>query len=617
MNPDLGLTHAAIRLAINLLLLGSSVAVGVALAFRLTRMASPRARYVIGIMAFLIAALAPLAATFYNVRAQGSAKPSTTLASKIDRVVPEHSPAAPSFPPIKLLQPPITTTARLDTLVDALANSFAAGWFLKLWGLVTGLLLSREIIWHLRLTRARHAWSPATTVMREKLAWPHTVALYLHEQAGPSTVGLLHPAVVLPERLWETLPRAAVMRIAQHELAHARWRDPLIHAALRVVCAILWPSLPLWFLSRIIRIEREAAADRAALSFRTSSAEAQRIAADYAASLILVAGWSARETKLGDYGLVSIPASSEKGLEDRIHRVLEVTARPTCGRLICGGVILLAGLYSMSLLPTAAQAARSNSRGAIINQLHQAPSVAMQGTSKAHLFNFASTSKRESLARAMDPLIVSSGLEADKPDGMQSAENLMRLILIGHSNYDWPESAESVGGVEQKIVSDDSQEPSQSNVAADASKAETTPPETHGLPDTSGQWKYLGQGIWQDPLGNRVHPDAPKPWKDLGNGFWEDGEGRRVAAQALPAWVYLGEGKWYTPRMGDWMKNLSKAALTKLGLQSEDRPLNSPDNSNIKPVETQPQAVAELKKQPPESDSRKDRIVNRIKIVNR
>src|SRR2546426_11559668 len=45
--------------AINLLLLGSPVAIGVAVALRLIRLASPRLRYVVAVIAFLIAAILP------------------------------------------------------------------------------------------------------------------------------------------------------------------------------------------------------------------------------------------------------------------------------------------------------------------------------------------------------------------------------------------------------------------------------------------------------------------------------------------------------------------------------------------------------------------------------
>lgn len=545
-DPDLG--QAAIRLAVNLLILGSSVAAGLALAFRLTRLASPRARYLIAVMAFSTAILAPMAATFYSVRDRDQVPPIATNASQAGQSISNQSLAAPPASVLRSLPdaPTASPTTHLETFVDALARGPFGGWFLKLWLIVAALLLSREAIGHFRLARARRGWPAASLTVKEALAWPNQVPLYIHEHAGPSTVGLLRPAIVLPDYLWGSLPHAAVARIARHELAHARWRDPLINALLRLLCAALWPSAPLWFLERIIRAEREAAADRAALSFGSSDAEANKIAADYAASLILVAGWPTRRTELHNFGSVGIQAPDGSSLEDRIRRMFDAASRPTRVQLALASIALLAGLCGMNLLPTAAQPAEPTSPAPALKESGHISSIAAKRVSAASDTLNSPAPKKETLPSVAILL------------GEESAEAVLppsdHLPL---TNLDTISSILKADEVDPR-VNEETQEKSNSETSRPPAKSDDSALKAASSPDTSGKWKYLGNGLWQDPLGNRAPPSAPRPWKDLGNGFWDDGYGRRVPAQALPAWVYLGEGKWYTPKIGDWIKNIGQ-----------------------------------------------------------
>jgi hypothetical protein len=109
------------------------------------------------------------------------------------------------------------------------------------------LLLIREGTGHvllrrLRGTRAEHDLDGVPLFLS-----PH----------GPYTAGLLRPYIVLP-------PGDVDERVARHELAHARWRDPLVHAVLRLIAAIFWIA-PVWPFLRWAQREREAAADEAAM----------------------------------------------------------------------------------------------------------------------------------------------------------------------------------------------------------------------------------------------------------------------------------------------------------------------------------------------------------------
>lgn len=121
------------------------------------------------------------------------------------------------------------------------------------WFSITALLLLREAAGHARLRKTRRT-------------------LAVSDHAAPFTIGLLRPVVVLPADLPERFPAEVVERIARHEQAHARWRDPLVFAVLRIIAILFWPS-PAWLVLRWVRREREAAADAEALRGSRGDAE--------------------------------------------------------------------------------------------------------------------------------------------------------------------------------------------------------------------------------------------------------------------------------------------------------------------------------------------------------
>src|SRR6185503_3865091 len=108
MNLAAELAANAMYLIVNLTLLGASVAAGIALAFRLTRVASPRARYWIAVAAFAVAAAAPLAATFYATPETERFLP--TDAKSVSTINHTHhiAEAKTSTPPIRTFISPLS-----------------------------------------------------------------------------------------------------------------------------------------------------------------------------------------------------------------------------------------------------------------------------------------------------------------------------------------------------------------------------------------------------------------------------------------------------------------------------------------------------------------------------
>lgn len=354
------LTIPAVRLFLNLILFGSPIVIGIALAFRLTRVASPRVRYLIAVACFFAIAFLPVVRTSQKARdsSVNSGAASKALLSQANQTdLPEATSKsnAPAQNVITGSQPARTTLYdQVDILVERVGESPLGFLLASLWILIATLLVGREVIGHILLLRIRRAWEPASSALCNELEWPHEVSLVTHSYEWPCTMGFIRPVVVLPAGLPLALPLEDTKRIARHELSHARWRDPLVNAVVRMVRALLWPSLPLWFLERIIRTEREVSADRAAIESTAPSSEVMRIIEGYSTALVSVAqGCANRKVpRLYNSGATHI---STVRLEARIKRLFNFSQRLTRARLILASVFMLSSITAVFFLPITSQ----------------------------------------------------------------------------------------------------------------------------------------------------------------------------------------------------------------------------------------------------------------------
>lgn len=351
MNSHPTLVSWAVDLLLNLTLLGASLAVGVTIAFRFIPTSLPRARYFITVAAFCAASLLPILATM-GVTTKPPA--SLTLPAAASRTTAANHASLIDLPPAT--EAAWTAPAGFRHWVPDFARRLnerpLAAVLLWLWLSVSTLLLGRELIGHLSLWRSRRKWQLATATLQQELNWPRNIPLYLHQHSGPSTVGWLRPAVVLPQRLLSDLPPTTISQVLQHELAHARWRDPLANALVRFMRALLWPSLPLWFLEHLTYTEREAAADQAAIADCAAQPEPQQSALDYAASLVSIAEWK-HASAARSFNLLGTHVGGRKVLEHRVSRLLNASPRLTPARLALGVMALLGGFVGTGWLPVA------------------------------------------------------------------------------------------------------------------------------------------------------------------------------------------------------------------------------------------------------------------------
>lgn len=137
-----------------------------------------------------------------------------------------------------------TGSARLDAVLEVTWEVSS--------GVAAAILVSGW--WYGR--RRRHRWR------RDSIAGAE---VFVATDAGPATVGLLHPQIVLPEWLLAAAPETLRLVIA-HERSHVEARDPgLLGSGLALAALAPWNALLWWQLSRL-RAAIEVDCDRRVLS---------------------------------------------------------------------------------------------------------------------------------------------------------------------------------------------------------------------------------------------------------------------------------------------------------------------------------------------------------------
>jgi bla regulator protein BlaR1 len=99
---------------------------------------------------------------------------------------------------------------------------------------------------------------------RRPLSAPTTIPLLLSpDLMEPGIVGILHPALLWPERLSSRLDDPHIEAILAHELMHVRRRDNLAAALHMLVETLFWFHPLVWYIERRMVEERERACDQA------------------------------------------------------------------------------------------------------------------------------------------------------------------------------------------------------------------------------------------------------------------------------------------------------------------------------------------------------------------
>ena len=199
---------------------------------------------------------------------------------------PDAKPMGPSLPAGRdqtiraggvLTQPPVGSSIRIPTVEwmsawqDLAVRAFVAGGALVLAWLGIGLWQTAVIR---RQSRPAPQWSRdmlAHIVGDGRAAPDLLVSGWL---AQPVAVGLLRPAITLPERFVEDEPRCRLAAALAHEWVHFRNRDFWWIAFSGLLMPVLVAHPVYWWLRRRAREDQELLADAAAADGRVDYAEA-------------------------------------------------------------------------------------------------------------------------------------------------------------------------------------------------------------------------------------------------------------------------------------------------------------------------------------------------------
>lgn len=156
-------------------------------------------------------------------------------------------------------------------------------------------------------------WQKRVSDLAVRLRVARTVALLETCLADtPAVIGYLRPVILVPAGLLTSMPASQVEAILLHELAHVRRGDYLVNLLQTVAEGLLYYHPAVWWISSVIRAEREHCCDDIA-------AAAAGGAHEYASALAAL-----EQTRWGFENQVTaaVAATGGSGLMKRIQRLL-------------------------------------------------------------------------------------------------------------------------------------------------------------------------------------------------------------------------------------------------------------------------------------------------------
>jgi len=163
----------------------------------------------------------------------------------------------------------------------------------------------------------------------------------------PGVIGCLRPALLVPVSMLSEIPADDLYAVLAHELAHIRRHDYLVNFCQLIVEALFFFNPAAWWVSRQVRIEREACCDRAGVAACGTGRRYAEVLALWAARLS-PAGPSMPAAAIVRFGGSDLSGS----IIDRIKRVLTRDHRPRlrvswpiAGVMLVASIAVLFALY--------------------------------------------------------------------------------------------------------------------------------------------------------------------------------------------------------------------------------------------------------------------------------
>lgn len=164
---------------------------------------------------------------------------------------------------------------------------------------------------------------------RLRLRFPVAVSVTSRVQV-PGVVGTIWPVLLMPPALLTGVPLNQLRIVIAHELAHVRRMDFLVNLAQMLIEALLFFNPAVWWMSRQIRIEREACCDALAVSATGEAIPVARALVDVVARLRESIGETAANGFALAAGVQQLVDGSgpDSSLFDRVRRIIAPEQRP-------------------------------------------------------------------------------------------------------------------------------------------------------------------------------------------------------------------------------------------------------------------------------------------------
>jgi GWxTD domain-containing protein len=225
-----------------------------------------------------------------------------------------------------------------------LTASDVLSWFAPFW-------LAGVFIFHLRalagwitarrlgirgVCRAPEPWQERLIALHTRIRLLKPVALLESSLAEvPVVVGYLRPAILVPVGMLAGMPASHIEAILLHELAHIRRHDYLVNLFQTAVEGFLFYHPAVWWISSVIRAERENCCDDLVVAANGNAPE-------YAAALTALeqSRWAAHDAAL---------AATGGNLMKRIRRLLypRENPRPALAPVISAGILAIVAAMAL------------------------------------------------------------------------------------------------------------------------------------------------------------------------------------------------------------------------------------------------------------------------------
>jgi beta-lactamase regulating signal transducer with metallopeptidase domain len=225
----------------------------------------------------------------------------------------------------------------------ALPKSWAI-YFLAGWGIFALWFFLRlgRAIWHLKALRTScipvdpGELDPVLQRTLQHHGGRRQIALCTSEQVRvPTAVGLVKPAVLIPDALMRELSPGELNQVILHELAHLRRWDDWTNLIQQALTALLFFHPAVWWIEKKLGLEREMACDDAVLAETASPRAYAECLARLAEKTFLAKGIALAQSVLGKVRQTSA----------RVARILDVNRpapAPHMSRLAVSLVAVLA-----------------------------------------------------------------------------------------------------------------------------------------------------------------------------------------------------------------------------------------------------------------------------------